>query len=146
MVGTLTDTLKDLKDEMWGIKEQVSRVEDRPPNQTYPTSPVTTSTTASSRSSPSLSPRTLSLPLVKVLLMGPLIGFTKVLARGGPEQPVHFHQEGRETTDPKDPTLIQEESHSMEYFWYAVADERHARVWNICRSWEEASEFLFGYL
>ena len=129
-MGTLTDTLKDLKDEMRGIKEQVSHVEDCAPNQTRLISSGATSATASSgaepsdwwyavgkgkhgasgvfsswaeassfvvgisgaiaetfrdtsrpwslskrvRSSPSLSPRTRSLSMVKVLLVGPPIG------------------------------------------------------------------------
>ena len=52
-----------------------------------------------------------------------------------------FHQHGRGATDPKNPSLIQEERHMMEHFWYAVANGRHG-VWIIFRSWEEASEFF----
>jgi hypothetical protein len=42
MVRELTSTLKDLKPEMRDIKEQVSRVKDRPSNPTQPTSPSKT--------------------------------------------------------------------------------------------------------
>ena len=193
MVSTLTNTLKDLKDEMWGIKEQVSRVEDRPPNQTRPTSPGTIwggtlglvvrcwqreawsfrcllilgqCIQPCGRDLWSYCQEVQRLPTAVAFVKacqavpkpkpkdpcfafgeGPPDGssdWTYKSARGGLEQPVLFHQQGRETTDPKDPTLILEERHSMERFWYAVVNGRHG-VWNIFRSWEEVSKFVLGY-
>lgn len=199
MVGTLTDTLKDLKNEMRGIKEQVARVEDRPSSQTRPTSSGTTAATTSSGAEPSdwwyavgkgkhgasgvfsswaeasslvvgisgaiakkfrdyqqavefvKACQVASKPKPKdpffAIGEGPPDGssnWTYKSARGGPEQPVLFHQHGSDTTDPYVSTSALEESPVKERFWYAVVNGRHG-VWNIFKTWEEASEFVLGY-
>ena len=150
MVGTLTGTLKDLKDEMRGIKVQVFCVDDRPPNQTHPISSGTTSATTSSGAEcldwwyavgiekHGASDVFLSWAEASRLLVGisaviakkfrdyqQAVEFVKACqvfpepkpkdpffahgegspdgssdwtyrsARGGPKQPVHFHQQGR---------------------------------------------------
>ena len=199
MVGTLTDTLKDLKNEMRGIKEQVARAEDRSPNQTRPTSSAVASTTTSSGAEPSdwwyavgkgkhgASGVYSSWAEASSLVVGisgaiakkfrdyqqaaefvkacqavpkpkpkdPFFAFgegppdgssdwTVKNAKGGSEHPVLFHQQGRETSDSKDPTLILGDRRSMEHFWFAVVNGRHG-VCNIFKTWEEASEFVLGY-